>query len=173
MQDEKQARTKRYRGDEKVQRGTRRVQSATQRHRALPSALRALTQRPQPPERPHGPDRTRSRGLPLGAGQPRSSGPGKPSTSEPTTWSPHTYRDITVIPSMGEAEGVRHLVPQSANEAHSRRGEATKGLEEKRNDGVALAEGISVVGRRGGDVAGVLARVEKPSLKEGYSTQCT
>ena len=90
MQDEKQARTKRYRGDEKVRRGTRRVQSATQRHRALPSALRALTQRPQPPERPHGPDRTRSRGLPLGAGQPRSFGPGKPSTSESTTWSPHT-----------------------------------------------------------------------------------
>ena len=57
-------------------------------------------------------------------------------------------------------EGVRHLIPQSAKEAHSRRGEATKGLEEKRNDGVALAEGISVVGRRGGDVAGVLTRVE-------------
>ena len=63
-----------------------------------------------------------------------------------------------LILSMGE--GVRHLVPQSAKEAHSRRGEATKGLEEKRNDGVALAEGISVVGRRGGDVAGVLTRVE-------------
>ena len=59
-------------------------------------------------------------------------------------------------------EGVRHLVPQSAKEAHSRRGEATKGLEEKRNDGVALAEGISVVGRRGGDVAGVPTRVESP-----------
>ena len=67
-----------------------------------------------------------------------------------------------LILSMGE--GVRHLVPQSAKEAHSRRGEATKGLEEKRNDGMALglAEGISVVGRRGGDVAGVLARVESP-----------
>ena len=65
-----------------------------------------------------------------------------------------------LILSMGE--GVRHLVPQSAKEAHSRRGEATKGLEEKRNDGVALAEGISVVGRRGGDVAGVLTRVESP-----------
>ena len=59
-------------------------------------------------------------------------------------------------------EGVRHLVPQSAKEAHSRRGKPTKGLEEKRNDGVALAEGISVVGRRGGDVAGVLTRVESP-----------
>ena len=54
-----------------------------------------------------------------------------------------------LILSMGE--GVRHLVPQSAKEAHSRRGEATKGLEEKRNDGVALAEGISVVGRRGAE----------------------
>ena len=67
-------------------------------------------------------------------------------------------------------EGVRHLVPQSAKEAHSRRGEATKGLEEKRNDGVALAEGISVVGRRGGDVAGVLARVESPLALESALT---
>ena len=34
-----------------------------------------------------------------------------------------------LILSMGE--GVRHLVPQSAKEAHSRRGEATKGLEDR------------------------------------------
>ena len=68
-------------------------------------------------------------------------------------------------------EGVRHLVPQSAKEAHSRRGEATKGLEEKRNDGVALAEGISVVGRRGGDVAGVLTRVESPLQKRTRPNQ--
>ena len=68
-----------------------------------------------------------------------------------------------LILSMGE--GVRHLVPQSAKEAHSRRGEATKGLEEKRNDGVALAEGISVVGRRGGDAAPVfLLGLKAPSL---------
>ena len=63
---------------------------------------------------------------------------------------------------LGVGKGVRHLIPQSAKEAHCRWGEATKGLKKKRNDGVALAEGISVVGRRGGDVAGVLARVESP-----------
>ena len=58
------------------------VHSVTQRHRVLPSALWVLTQRPQPPERAHGPDRKRSRELPLGGGQPRSFGygPGKPSS---------------------------------------------------------------------------------------------
>ena len=48
---------------------------------------------------------------------------GRPRASRP--------RGLLIL-SMGE--GVRHLVPQSAKEAHSRRGEATKGLEEKRND---------------------------------------